>query len=49
VSDAQLRKAIEQLQATRASLGGGTARNVAVAGAAIDRAIRELQIALKIR
>jgi hypothetical protein len=49
VSDAQLRKALEQLQATRANLGAAPPRNVAVAGAAIDRAVRELQIALKIR
>jgi hypothetical protein len=47
VSDAQLRKALAQLQAVRANLGG-PGRHVAAARAAVERAMEELQIALKI-
>jgi hypothetical protein len=49
VSDAQLQKAIQQLQTVQSQLGGGQSSNVTVANAAIGRAIVDLQTALKIK
>jgi hypothetical protein len=49
VSDAQLKLAITQLQTVQSQLGSSTTSNVAVANAAISRAVQDLQTALAIK
>jgi hypothetical protein len=49
VSDAQLAQAIQQLQAVETSLVGNANRHVAVANGHINKAIQDLQTALKIK